>query len=123
MSDTVKQIAKTVNEDDGELAELIEERFRETHLAIPETNIALFHAVHSSISSPLFKIYELSQEIEGMAMDHQMIKINRVLLLWHLQKYQNMFHIYSENFQARLLKISFIQEYMIPVTMKLLVSC
>ena len=65
MSDTVKQIAKTVNEDDGELAELIEERFRETHLAIPETNIALFHAVHSSISSPLFKIYELSQEIEG----------------------------------------------------------
>lgn len=81
LSDTVKQIAKTVNEDDGELAELIEERFRETHLAIPETNIALFHAVHSSISSPLFKIYELSQEIEGMAMDHQMIKINRVLLL------------------------------------------
>ncbi|MBD4918949.1 transcription antiterminator, partial [Xanthomonas citri pv. citri] len=43
LSDTVKQIAKTVNEDDGELAELIEERFRETHLAIPETNIALFH--------------------------------------------------------------------------------
>ncbi|MGF2028479.1 BglG family transcription antiterminator [Lactococcus lactis] len=82
LHDTVKQIIQRVNpEDSGELVHLVEERFKETHLAIPETKIALFHAVHSSISSPIFKIFDLSQPIEGIAMDHQAIQIGRVLLL------------------------------------------
>ena len=82
LHDTVKQIIQRVNpEDSGELVHLVEERFKETHLAIPETKIALFHAVHSSISSPIFKIFDLSQPIEGIAMDHQAIQIERVLLL------------------------------------------
>ena len=82
LHDTVKQIIQRVNpEDSGELVHLVEERFKETHLAILETKIALFHAVHSSISSPIFKIFDLSQPIEGVAMDHQSIQIGRVLLL------------------------------------------
>ena len=82
LHDTVKQIIQRVNpEDSGELVHLVEERFKETHLAIPETKIALFHAVHPSISSPIFKIFDLSQPIEVVAMDHQSIQIGRVLLL------------------------------------------
>jgi len=82
LKDTIKQIVKVISpKNEDVLVPLIEERAKKTHLAIPETNIALFHAAHSSIKRPIFKIFDLSQPIEGVAMDHQSIQIGRILLL------------------------------------------
>ncbi|KST92908.1 Mannitol operon activator BglG family [Lactococcus lactis subsp. lactis] len=82
LKDTIKQIVKVISPQNKDvLVPLIEERAKKTHLAIPETNIALLHAAHSSIKRPIFKIFDLSQPIEGVAMDHQAIQIGRILLL------------------------------------------
>lgn len=82
LSDVVTQIIHDVNPDDsGELVNLIKTRFQETHLAIPETEIALFHGVHSYIKTPIFKIYDLSEELEVIGMNRKLLKIKRSLLL------------------------------------------
>jgi mannitol operon transcriptional antiterminator len=79
---TVNQVVNCVNSNDPfDLAKLLKERFEETHLAIPDTKIALLHGLHASIDAPLFQIYNLSQEIEVVAMNRKKIKVNRVLLL------------------------------------------
>ncbi|WP_285140630.1 BglG family transcription antiterminator [Lactococcus petauri] len=63
------------------LARLLLERFEATHLAIPDTNIALLHGLHGTVPYPLFKIYDLEERIEVIAMNQEKISVNRVLLL------------------------------------------
>ncbi|PCR99156.1 BglG family transcription antiterminator [Lactococcus fujiensis] len=82
LTDVVNQVVTHVNTSNpSELAYVLKKRFDETHLAIPETKIALLHGVHKTVEAPLFQIFDLSQEIEVMAMNRKMIRINRVLLL------------------------------------------
>lgn len=82
LSDVVNKVVNAVNkENKEELASLLEKRFEETHLAIPDTKIALLHGVHDSVTSPLFRIFDLSQEVEVIAMNRKPLKIKRVLLL------------------------------------------
>ena len=82
LTDVVKQVVKDVNvKDSGSLVSLLKDRFEETHLAIPETQLALLHGVHSSVNAPLFKIYDLSQSIEVIAMNRQPLEVKRILLL------------------------------------------
>lgn len=82
LTDVVNQVVKSVNlVQSKKIAELLLIRFEETHLAIPETQIALLHAVHTSIKKPLFKIFDLSTEVEVCAMNRENMKIKRVLLL------------------------------------------
>ena len=71
-----------VNSDEPDtLAEVIKTRFEETHLAIPDTGMALFHGVHHSIKAPYFGIFDLQTNIEVMAMNQSKISIHRALLL------------------------------------------
>ncbi len=82
LSDVVNQVVSCVNSSQPEkLAELLKKRFDETHLAIPETQIALLHGVHASIEHPIFQIFDLTHEVEVLAMNRKMMKIKRVLLL------------------------------------------
>ena len=82
MTDVVKQVVNDVNVKDSQsLVSLLKDRFEETHLAIPETQLTLLHGVHSSVNAPLFKIYDLSQSIEVIAMNRQPLEVKRILLL------------------------------------------
>lgn len=82
LTQTVNLIVNCIDSKDRQaLAQLLKERFDETHLAIPETKLALLHGVHESIEQPLFKVFDLTNEIKVMAMNHEMINIKRVLLL------------------------------------------
>ncbi|MDR2977115.1 MAG: helix-turn-helix domain-containing protein [Streptococcaceae bacterium] len=82
LSDVVRQVVNSVNlPQNREVAELLLLRFNETHLAIPETQIALLHGVHASIEKPLFKIFDLSTEVEVTGMNREKMMIKRVLLL------------------------------------------
>ncbi|MCL2114087.1 MAG: transcription antiterminator [Streptococcaceae bacterium] len=82
LTDVVNKVVSTVNEDNQkELAKLLEKRFEETHLAIPDTKMALLHGVHPSVAAPLFRIFDLSQEVEVIAMNRKPLKIKRILLL------------------------------------------
>lgn len=80
--DVISQIVALVNSNQPEiLAKILKQRFDETHLAIPETKIALLHGIHDSIERPIFQIFDLSHEIEVLAMNRKMIKVKRMLLL------------------------------------------
>jgi mannitol operon transcriptional antiterminator len=82
LTDVVKQVVNDVNVKGSQsLVSLLKDRFEETHLAIPETQLALLHGVHSSVNAPLFKIYDLSQSIEVIAMNRQPLEVKRILLL------------------------------------------
>ena len=82
LTETIRSVVSmTQSTDKAALRKLLEKRFEETHLAIPETKIGLFHAVHESIETPLFKIYDLNQEVEVIGMNRKKMKIKRVLLL------------------------------------------
>jgi mannitol operon transcriptional antiterminator len=82
LTDVIRQVVNSVNlVQNRKVAELLLMRFNETHLAIPETRIALLHGVHASIKKPLFKIFDLSTEVEVTAMNREQMMIKRVLLL------------------------------------------
>ncbi|MFC4651665.1 BglG family transcription antiterminator [Lactococcus nasutitermitis] len=82
LTDVVNQVVSFVNSSQTEsLSQLLKKRFDETHLAIPDTKIALLHGVHDSIEKPSFQIFDLSQEVEVLAMNREKMKIKRVLLL------------------------------------------
>lgn len=57
------------------------ERFKRTAFGIPKTNLALIHGISESVSRPEFKIFDLSQAIEVMGMDKQVMSVNRILFL------------------------------------------
>lgn len=82
LTDVVNQVVNHVNlVQSQKIADILLTRFQETHLAIPETQLALLHGVHTSIKEPLFRIFDLSTEVEVTAMNHEKIQIKRVLLL------------------------------------------
>lgn len=82
ITDVIHQIVQEIEVKNPEAIEnVLEERFRETHLAIPETKIALLHGVHSSIKLPLFKIFDLNQKVDVIGMNREPLKVSRILLL------------------------------------------
>lgn len=82
LSDVINQVVRLVNSSEPIiLKKILKQRFDETHLAIPETQIALLHGVHDSVEQPSFQIFDLSREVEVLAMNRKNIKIKRVLLL------------------------------------------
>ena len=64
-----------------EVAELLLARFAETHLAIPDTRLALLHGVHPAVKKPLFKIFDCFKPIEVVGMDRQPLAVSRFLVL------------------------------------------
>lgn len=82
ITDVIHQIVQEIEVKNPKAIEnVLEERFRETHLAIPETKIALLHGVHSSIKLPLFKIFDLNQKVDVIGMNREPLKVSRILLL------------------------------------------
>jgi len=67
-------------------SQLLVRRFEETHLAIPDTKLALIHGLDDSIEKPIFKIYDLSQSIQVTGMDHKPVQASRLLVLLSSQK-------------------------------------
>lgn len=63
------------------VAEQVVQRYHIAPLGIPKTNLALFHSANTWVKVPYFAVIDLSQNFEIMGMDHQMIEMDRVLLL------------------------------------------
>ncbi|PSL45890.1 BglG family transcriptional antiterminator [Salsuginibacillus halophilus] len=57
-------------------------------LAIPGTNVALFHTRSAHVDEPVFTVYDLQEPLELEGMDRQPAKVNRLLVMlapkvWH----------------------------------------
>ena len=82
LASTVNQIVALVDSPrPQELSQLLQKRFEDTHLAIPETHLALLHGLNDWIERPLFQIFDLKNEVTVQAMNHQSMTVKRLLLL------------------------------------------
>ncbi|WP_347300723.1 BglG family transcription antiterminator [Dolosigranulum savutiense] len=59
----------------------LERRLNQAPIGIPDTQMALFHCIDSSIKQPFFSIYDLEEPINIQDMSHSNMKLTRVLLM------------------------------------------
>ncbi|OFI48209.1 hypothetical protein BG261_07965 [Floricoccus tropicus] len=67
--------------DKKKVGKVIANRFVRTPFGIPETKMALFHAVSDNILRPDFEIFNLETEVELLGMDKKKMPVSRILLL------------------------------------------
>lgn len=79
LSEVVAKITEMINL--KAMSDLLIQRFKETHLAIPETKIALLHGVHEDVQRPYFAIFDLDKAITLPAMDGKETNVSRILFL------------------------------------------
>ncbi len=79
VSEQLKQ--KGLIEHEQRIVEALLEREHIGGLAIPETNLALFHARNAAVIRPSFHIIDLQTPMKLRAMDNEVIKVTRILLL------------------------------------------
>lgn len=84
-SNLIEEIVDSLDEDivaDSKgVQRVIDDRFEKTPFGIPETELVLFHGVHSSILKPHFEIFDLDEEVELLGMDRKNMRAKRVMLL------------------------------------------
>lgn len=63
------------------VAEKLLKRSYQAPIGIPNTQFALFHASSKEILKPVFRLFDLSQSLEMLAMDKQPTKVKRLLVM------------------------------------------
>ncbi|EPH94712.1 PRD domain protein [Enterococcus faecalis 13-SD-W-01] len=63
------------------VAEKLLQRSYQAPIGIPETQFALFHASSKEILRPVFRVFDLVQSFEMLAMDKQPITVKRLLVM------------------------------------------
>ncbi|UJF15776.1 BglG family transcription antiterminator [Jeotgalibaca sp. MA1X17-3] len=81
LSKISQQLEGTILNNPEQVKLQLERRMELTPIGLPETNMALFHTIDSSIQKPYFGIYELTHPIMIQAIDQQPIQMNRILLM------------------------------------------
>ncbi|WP_291292740.1 PRD domain-containing protein [Enterococcus sp.] len=81
LSEVMKHFSKTLVQDRKKVADKLVKRYLQAPVGIPKTHFALFHASSVEILQPVFKIFDLSQELSLYAMDKQEINVTRLLVM------------------------------------------